>query len=350
MGKRILRILGMALAAVLFAVVGLIVFLSVTEYKPADRQMADRIVMDADATVVGQSVAVCSWNIGYAGLGKESDFFMDGGSMVDPPSQEVVKKNLAGIRNFMQETAADAWLLQEVDVNSARTGSMDQFSQIHDTLSGNAAFAYNYKCPFVPIPMPPMGKVESGLATFTGAQMEEDAERIALPCPFSWPVRAANLKRCLLVTRLPVEGTDRELVLVNLHLEAYESGEGRIAQTRMLMDLMQEEYEKGNYVIAGGDFNQSFPGTLDTYPIQDPESWMPGVLSDSDLPEGWRFACDGTATCRLLDRPYTEACQLYVIDGFILSPNVELEAVQTVSMEFSYSDHNPVLLHVSLLP
>ena len=148
----------MALAAVLFAVVGLIVFLSVTEYKPADRQMADRIVMDADATAVGQSVTVCSWNIGYAGLGKESDFFMDGGTMVDPPSQEIVEKNMTGIRSFVQETAADAWLLQEVDVNSARTGSMDQFSQIHDTLSGNAAFAYNYKCPFVPIPMPPMEK------------------------------------------------------------------------------------------------------------------------------------------------------------------------------------------------
>ena len=31
------------------------------------------------------------------------------------------------------------------------------------------------------------------------------AERVALPCPFSWPVRAANLKRCLLVSYVPLE-------------------------------------------------------------------------------------------------------------------------------------------------
>ena len=35
--------------------------------------------------------------------------------------------------------------------------------------------------------------------------------------------------------RVPIEGTDRELVLVNLHLEAYDDGEGKIAQTRQLL-------------------------------------------------------------------------------------------------------------------
>lgn len=39
---------------------------------------------------------------------------------------------------------------------------------------------------------------------------------------------------------------------------AYDDGEGKLAQTKMLSDLLQKEVEKGNYVIAAGDFNQSF--------------------------------------------------------------------------------------------
>lgn len=348
MRKRIIKVLGVVVGTVVLLLAGLVLFLTVTEYKPADRQAAERIVSEGEAS--GQSLTICSWNIGYAGLGRESDFFMDGGEMVDPPSQEIVEKNMAGIQSYMRSETADVWLLQEVDVNSERTGAMDQFEAAREAVSGSAAFAYNYKCPFVPIPLPPMGRVESGLASVSSLRMGEDAERISLPCPFSWPVRTANIKRCLLLTRVEVEGTDQELVLVNLHLEAYESGEGRIAQTKQLMELMQAEYEKGNYVIAGGDFNQTFPGSLEVFPIMDAEKWTPGVLEESILPEGWQFAYDsGSATCRLLDQPYCEDCQLYVIDGFILSPNVQLDAVETEDLGFEYSDHNPVRLDVTLL-
>ena len=36
---------------------------------------------------------------------------------------------------------------------------------------------------------------------------------------------------------------------------------------------MQEEYAKGNYVIAGGDFNQTFPGVdTDKFPIINTEN------------------------------------------------------------------------------
>ena len=40
--------------------------------------------------------------------------------------------------------------------------------------------------------------------------------------------------------------------------------------------------------------------------------------------------------------------QHYVIDGFILSPNVELVSVNTLDEGFTYSDHNPVKLQVKL--
>ncbi len=347
--KWVLRILGSILGLVLVAVAGLVVFLTVTEYRPADRQPADMVALQDDGAKVSSSLTVFTWNIGYGGLGEESDFFMDGGTMVNPPSQETVDKNLAGIQKFIQSNPADAWLFQEVDLNSARTGYTNELNVLSHAYGGNSSFAYNYKCPFVPIPWPPMGQIESGIATLTQTAFDYDTERVALPCPFRWPVRSANIKRCLLITRLPIEGSDKQLVLVNLHLEAYDSGEGKIAQTRLLMEVLQEEYEKGNYVIAGGDFNQTFPGGLEQYPILDESKWTPGILDAEMLPEGWQFACDGNVpTCRLLDKPYDETCQKYLIDGFILSPNVQLNLVETVDLGFEHSDHNPVKLQVSL--
>ena len=141
-------------------------------------------------------------------------------------------------------------------------------------------------------------------------------------------------------------------MLINFHLEAYDDGEGKAEQTEQLLKLMQEEYAKGNYVIAGGDFNQTFADTRDVYPIKSTTEWVPGSLGE--LPTGWSYAYDPvTPTCRLLNQPFhagSSKTQYYVIDGYILSPNVRLNDVQTLDEGFVYSDHNPVLLSVSLLP
>lgn len=347
--KKVLLILGILLGVILLAFIGLVIFLTVTEYKPAPSQSAEYVQTQDDAPKASTELTVYSWNIGYGGLGAESDFFMDGGKMVNPPSQEVMENNLAEIHEFICATPADAWLLQEIDLNCSRTYYTNELENLADVYGGSYAFAYNYNCPFVPIPLPPLGKMESGIATLTRLAMDEDAQRIALPCPFSWPVRCANLKRCLLVTRLPIEGSDKEVVLVNLHLEAYDNGEGKIAQTNQLIDVLQTEYEKGNYVIAGGDFNQAFPGSLEQFPVADSSKWTPGVLDTDLLPEGWQLAFDTeTATCRLLDSPYHESSQKYVIDGFIVSPNVQISLIETVDLDFEHADHNPVKLRVTL--
>ena len=121
----------------------------------------------------------------------------------------------------------------------------------------------------------------------------------------------------------------------------------------MLKQFIKAEYDKGNYVIAGGDFNQEFPGALETYPNTHPDLWSPGTLDDSMIPSGWSFAYDTSSpSCRLLNQPYdpsdTANTQYYVIDGFILSPNVKLETVKTLDEGFKNSDHNPVQIKVTL--
>ena len=355
MVKKVFKIVLIILGAVLLLAAGLILWLSVCEFKPAD---VTDVKVESNSQVgefspfLDQELTVISWNIGYAGLGKDSDFFMDGGENVSSADQDTVTASLLGIYKqlYTGDNQAGIYMLQEVDKNSARTYGMDE----SDCLGiYNSTYALNYSCPFVPYPLPPIGRVNSGLLTTTMYDIDS-SERISLPCPFDWPVSTANLKRCLLVSYLPIEGSSNKLVIVNLHLEAYDDGEGKIAQTKQLREFIQSEYEKGNYVIAGGDFNQVFPGGIEKYPNEHPELWEPGIITEDIMPEGWSLAYDlETPSCRLLNQPYDpediENTQYYVIDGFIISPNVELISVETLDAGFEFADHNPVQLKVKLI-
>ena len=355
MVKKVFKIVLIVLGAVLLLAAGLILWLSVCEFKPAD---VTDVKVESNSQVgefspfLDQELTVISWNIGYAGLGKDSDFFMDGGENVSSADQDTVTASLLGIYKqlYTGDNQAGIYMLQEVDKNSARTYGMDE----SDCLGiYNSTYALNYSCPFVPYPLPPIGRVNSGLLTTTMYDIDS-SERISLPCPFDWPVSTANLKRCLRVSYLPIEGSSSKLVIVNLHLEAYDDGEGKIAQTKQLREFIQSEYEKGNYVIAGGDFNQVFPGGIEKYPNEHPELWEPGIITEDIMPEGWSLAYDlETPSCRLLNQPYDpediENTQYYVIDGFIISPNVELISVETLDAGFEFADHNPVQLKVKLI-
>lgn len=352
MAKKILKCAGVVIAVIILAALLFILYLTITEFRPADKEAATEITDSADNTVkAGDSVSILSWNIGYAGLGAESDFFMDGGDDVASADKATVSKYLKGIDKtaYNKENKADITLFQEVDQDSSRSYHIDE----RKTLArGDSFFAKNYSCAFVPYPIPPIGKVNSGILT-TSNFTADSGTRISLPCPFKWPVRLANLKRCFLVTRIPIVGSDKELVIVNLHLEAYDDGSGKKAQTEALRKLLEKEYRKGNYVIAGGDFNQCFPDSEETYPNTHKDIWSPGYLTDELLPEGFKYAYDvSTPSCRLNNQPYDpsdeEDTQYYLIDGFILSPNVELSEVKTINCGFADSDHNPVRISVKL--
>ena len=60
---------------------------------------------------------------------------------------------------------------------------------------------------------------------------------------------------------------------------------------------------------------------------------------------------DTYPTCRLLNAPYTgiyKDSQVYVLDGFIVSDNLDIKEVKVLDHNFRYSDHQPVRLQVKL--
>lgn len=326
--------------------------LMLTEYKPED---VEELTVEGKATEKleqDKDIKLLTYNIGYLSLDSTQDFFMDGGKSVMPKTASNVNKNLAAVQNLIKNEDADIYLFQEVDYNSKRSYNMNQYEGLKKDFEGTATYASYHNCLYIPYPIfNPVGHVESGMVVLN--KFSSTSTRIALPSAYSWPMRAVMFKRCLMVERMKVENTDKELVVINLHLEAYDDGNTRLEQLEILKKIMVEEYEKGNYVIAGGDFNQKFPDVDNSkYPVIDDSHFSAATIPEDFLPEKWKYAVDGSKpTSRLLNEVYSgnyDNTQLYVIDGYILSPNVKLKSVETIENSFSYSDHHPVRLTVSL--
>lgn len=348
MKKLLMIILGivMSLLSIVLLFIG---YLSIKEYKPRE---VETVTTTKGTNMLQQQtdISLLTLNIGYGGLSSSEDFFMDGGKNVQPKSKQLVEENLAGITTMLKEHPSDIYLLQEVDLDSKRSYHINQKESLSNALHMPSTFAYNFNVPYVPFPIPPIGKVKSGIVTMTNATMSE-ATRIALPNPFSWPVRMANLKRALLETRFTISGSDKELVVFNLHLDAYDNGQGKIEQSKLLKKVLEEEYDKGNYVIAGGDFNQVFEGTQ-SFPQTGQKGWKPGNISSTDIPDHFSFSYDDThPSVRVLNHAFTgdyNSSQVYVIDGFIVSDNINIKQTTIYDYQFKYTDHHPVQMTFQL--
>lgn len=363
--RRIVMILLILFALLLVLAAAFFTILTILEYRPDDVESIAIRGPVADERLAsvsqGETLRVATWNLGYGALGDNADFFMDGGSMVMTADKERVEKNLKGISETLQTIDPDIFFAQEIDLNSDRSYHIDETENLF--YSGNpifpegadSMFACNFRAAFIPYPIPPIGKVNSGILTVSSYAVSQ-AQRISLPCPFSWPVRTVNLKRCLLVSRMPVAGSEHELVLVNLHLEAYDDGEGKVEQTKMLADFLSKEAGLGNYVIVGGDFNQTFSSVdSSAYPMLE-GNWHAGSIEVTDFPDGFSFYMDPSVPSgRSILHPLATAqnkdpqhFQYYMIDGFIVSDNLDVENCETLDYGFVCTDHNPVVLTVSI--
>ena len=330
-----------------------LLFFWIFEYKPKSREKLDIIGEGYNYLNIGDTFTVMSWNIGYGALGDNADFFMDHGKMVQTADRNRVNKNLLGIRNEIDKVNPNIMFLQEVDVRSKRASHMNEYSAINNHLFDySSSFATNFKVLYIPYPIPNVGNVHSGIATFSKYKIDS-SERVQLPRGFIWPISMFQMKRCLLISRLPIENSDKHLVLINLHLEAYDKGKGKEKQTQKLFDILKEEAKGGNYVIAGGDFNQVF-SSVDTsmYPVNK-NVWKPGKIDVASYEKKWQFVMDNQVpSCRSLDQPYANAnkdkFQYYLIDGYIVSNNIEINSIANQDLEFVSSDHNPVVMDVTL--
>ena len=353
--KIVLICVGAFLASIIAFVGGFLIFASATTLKVKD--VEDMKINGEIATKVDTSkdIKLVTWNVGYGALDEREDCYWDGGKNSIGESKETVINNIDAMKNKIQEINPDIFFLQELDLNSKRSYKVNELKSFQEDFGEqyNNSYACNFKAGFVPLPVYDFtGQVEAGISSFSKYQIN-DSKRIQLPIPFSWPMKLFNLKRCLLINRSPIAGSDKELVTINLHLEAYDDGEGKAKQLKQLMDIMNEEHQKGNYVIAGGDFNQTFSNSnvnLEKYPKMN--DWVCPIIDVNSYPD-FTFSMDDTVpTCRSLYKVYEGSdksnFQYYMLDGFITSNNIAVKSVETIDLDFKNTDHNPVVMSISL--
>ncbi|MCD4682700.1 MAG: endonuclease/exonuclease/phosphatase family protein [Bacteroidales bacterium] len=337
----------------LIYILGVFLYALLSEFKPP--QVEEIIVEHTGKKIIhfDQELHFLTWNIGYGGLGKEMDFFYEGGSMVRPV-ESLSKNYLQGISDMLiKQDSIDIILLQEIDFDSKRSYFVDQSQLISTVLPDyNETSGVNYFSKYVPVPfLNPMGKVKSGLVTYSKYEPYE-AIRMATPGKYSLPKRLFMLRRCFLITRYHVDNS-KELILINLHNSAFEDAdEMRKEELNLLKQLIINEYEKGNYVIAGGDWNQN-PPDMELRTIKKKYNTRSVWPVEKDfLPKDWIWAFDASIpTNRDVHEPFNlKSTTCTVLDYFVTSPNIQVISTKAVDLGFEFSDHQPVIIQLKLIP
>ena len=351
--KRILKTIGWILLILILAFVGFVVYITVTDYKPERVEViVERNSIDNVTNLTQNTFSFINWNIGYAGLGKEMDFFYDGGEM-SRPTKELSEKYLKDIVDFViNNDTVDFWMLQEADVKAKRSYNKNQVELLTSAKRGSyGVFVKNYMVQYVPVPVDdPMGYVEAGLMTFSNFAPSE-AIRYAYPLIASWPDKLFLLDRCFLLNRYPLSN-GKDLVIINTHNSAYVYDSLlRVEELQIIKNIMLDEFGQGNYVVAGGDWNQNPPnykplGNYNGHKFIDSQ-----VKMNADfMPQGWQWAYDNSApTNRSNNKPFiigesTTTC----LDYYLTSPNIDIVEVEVIDLKFKDSDHNPIYLKIVL--
>ena len=353
--KKALKIILCILLILVLAVGGYVAYVFLTYYR-----LEDNLPLTVEAAgetggelTAGETYRAVSYNVGFGAYSDDYSFFMDGGTESRARSADAVRENLTGAVDEVIRLAPDFLLMEELDVDGTRSWHVDELALVREALDGRylySTYAQNYDSPYLFWPISePHGANKAGIAVFSKYPIAS-ALRRSLPIEEGF-MKLVDLDRCYCVQRIPVPGTGRELVLYALHLSAYTS-DGTIAnqQLEMLFADMLAEYEKGNWTVAGGDFNKDLLGDGGAvFGVSGPDYTWAQPIPAEIIPQRLSVVApfdpeDPVPSCRNADRPYGSDDFCVTVDGFIVSANVEVVEAGVADTGFRWSDHNPVYL------
>ena len=339
----------MLLTLILF--IGIIVINgTLTDYKPNLKEKLEVKGKGYFNTSSDSVVTILSWNIGYCGLGKDVDFFYDGGKM-SRPSKEYFQKYINGVLNFLAKNdTIDMILLQQVGTNAKRSYYTNEAKLINQFLPNYySVFAKNYDVSFIPFPWnAALGSVISGMITLSKIKPFE-SYRYNYCSNYQWPKKIFFHDRCMIYTKFKMlDG--KYLIVLNTHNSSYaDAAELREIESYVMKAIMLDEYGKGNYVVAAGDWNRNPPNFDYTKIITAENKRNANPPLDIDfLPPQWQIVYDHSIpTYRDLNEPYQKGVtKTTITDYFAVSPNLEVIENKTIPTNFEFSNHQPVFLRV----
>lgn len=344
------------LLAILLIVVGYLGYVLLSYSRIEDnQQITPSSTGSGSAVSADKTYTAYIHNLGFGAYTQDFTFFMDGGTQSWAESEESVIECINKGAQTAEKYNPDFILFQEVDFDSTRSYHIDQRQMLEEHFSSySGAFAVNYDSAFLMYPLTqPHGASKAGILTLSRYNILS-ALRRSLPISESVS-KFLDLDRCYSVSRIPVKN-GKELVIYNVHLSAYGgSDEIRTAQMTMLFDDIRNEYEKGNYCLCGGDFNHDFTGDS-TQKLNGGQTadfgWAQPFPIDM-LPD-CIIRCDNYSTenliptCRNCDIPYEAGNDTFIVDGFLVTDNIEVTRLENIQTDFEFSDHNPVFIEFSL--
>ena len=374
--KKVIKITGIILLALVIVLAAYIIYLYASYHRIPDNQelQVEEISQNTEAgneLTTEKNYSALTYNIGFGAYTPDFSFFMDGGKSSWAKSKDSVKETIKGAGELVASKDPDFALVQEIDLDASRSYHVNEYSILKENIPAyNCVFAQNYDSAFLFYPFTqPHGKSKAGLALFSKYPITGSMRR-SFPISTSF-TKFFDLDRCYSISRVPVDN-GKELVIFELHMSAYGNSDAiREGQIRMLSEDMQKEYEAGNYVICGGDFNHDLKAADTQSKASDadnntqtgsedsaePESWA-YPFPRSELPEHFSFCLDQLSedeknnlwnSARNADMEYVPG-ETYTVtlDGFIISDNVECTKYENVNTGYSYSDHDPVYMEFQL--
>lgn len=360
--KKKLSILFLTVMVILLIIGGYVTYVFLDYYRLPDqmdlavsaREEAVGERENAACPQTGETYQAVSYNIGFGAYTPDYSFFMDGGTQSWAKDEESVYAAVSGAAQLVMQEEPELVLFQEVDVDGTRSYHVNELDILKQFMGNREyVFAQNFDSPFLFWPLyQPHGKNRAGMVTCSTFPIASGLRR-SLPIATSLS-RLVDLDRCYSIIRIPT-ANGKELCVFNVHLSAYGTNdEVRGGQRQMLYEDMGAEYQAGNYVICGGDFNHDLKAAEDATSA---ESWA-YPMSRSTLPAGISFAMDQLTqeekealhnSCRNADAPYAEGESYTVtVDGFLISDNIELVSYINADTGYQYSDHDPVIMEFQL--
>ncbi len=115
-----------------------------------------------------------------------------------------------------------------------------------------------------------------------------------------------DMKRCVVESTYKLSN-GKKLILINIHLSAFDNGgKIRAQQIQWLEDHLEKVYNKSeNYVIVGGDWNHILSDDVRENPVAETPEWVAMLPKTLEANTGFKMVFDKNInTVRNNDKPY----------------------------------------------
>lgn len=226
--------------------------------------------------------------------------------------------NLSRVGELVQATGADVALLQEVDVDTRRSGKVDQPAELAELTDLRAVF---------------------------GKTLDYDGGQYGIAVLTRWPVTHDTLFPLRVTPRQRRAGGSYEprgvlhaliatphgpLHILNTHLDPAASDRVRMQEAAAVLRLADQLRSSGELVFIGGDLNA------------EPDSRVLALFRDAGWTDAWEGCGEGDGNTFPFERPVKR------IDYLLLGPGATCERAEVLATDAS--DHRPLLVRVRMRP